>query len=188
MTTTADDIHATADSKMQKAIAAAQTEMASIRTGRANPMILDRVSVDYYGTPTPIRQMANVSVSEGQTLVIAPYDKGTMGDIEKALNKSDINLPVNNDGTALRLNVPPLNEERRKELVKQVKKMGEEGKVAIRNVRRDASADIDKLKKSDNLSEDEIKTRQDKLQKLTDKAVQQLEKLIAEKEKEVMSV
>jgi ribosome recycling factor len=186
--TTADDIHSTADGKMQKAIAATQHDMAAIRTGRANPLILDRVVLDYYGTPTPIRQMANVSVSDGQTLVIQPYDKGTLGDIEKALSKSDINLPVNNDGTVLRLNVPPLNEERRKELVKQIKKMGEEGKVAIRNVRRDASADIDKLKKSDNLSEDEIKTRHEQLQKLTDKAVQQLEKLISEKEKEIMEV
>jgi ribosome recycling factor len=188
MVTTADDILATADSKMQKAIAATQHDMGSIRTGRANPLLLDRVVLDYYGTPTPIRQMANVSVSEGQTLVIQPYDKNMLGEIEKAISKSDINLPVNNDGTTLRLNVPPLNEERRKELVKQVKKMGEEGKVAIRNVRRDSSGDIDKLKKTDNLSEDEIKQRHDQLQKLTDKAIQQLEKQVSEKEKEVMSV
>jgi len=132
--------------------------------------------------------MSNVSVSEGQTLVIQPYDKNMLSEIEKAISKSDINLPVNNDGTTLRLNVPPLNEERRKELVKQVKKMGEEGKIAIRNVRRDSSSEIDKLKKTDNLSEDEIKSRHDQLQKLTDKAIQQLEKQVAEKEKEVMSV
>src|SRR4051812_32322517 len=117
MVTTADDILAAADSKMQKAIAATQHDMGSIRTGRANPLLLDRVVLDYYGTPTPIRQMSNVSVSEGQTLVIQPYDKNSLGDIEKAISKSDINLPVNNDGTTLRLNVPPLNEERRKELV-----------------------------------------------------------------------
>jgi ribosome recycling factor len=188
MLETADEILATAENKMQKAIAATQNDMAAIRTGRANPLLLDRVVLDYYGTPTPVRQMANVSVSEGQTLVIQAYDKGMLGEIEKAISKSDINLPVNNDGTVLRLNVPPLNEERRKELVKQIKKMGEEGKIAIRNVRRDSGADIDKLKKSENLSEDEIKSRHEQLQKLTDKTIQQLEKQVAEKEKEIMSV
>jgi ribosome recycling factor len=184
----ADEIHSLAEEKMKKAIAAVQHEMGAIRTGRANPLILDRVSVDYYGTPTPVRQMANVSVQEGQTLVIQPYDKSTMNDIEKAISKSDINLPVNNDGTVLRLNVPPLNEERRRELVKMVKKIGEEGKVAIRNIRRDATSDIEKLKKTENLSEDEVKTRQDKIQKLTDKYTQQLDQLVADKEKEVMEV
>ncbi|HEY9686875.1 MAG TPA: ribosome recycling factor [Coleofasciculaceae cyanobacterium] len=184
----ADDIHSQAEDKMKKAIGAVQYEMGAIRTGRANPLILDRVSVDYYGTPTPVRQMANVSVQEGTTIVIQPFDKGMMGEIEKAISKSDINLPVNNDGTMLRLNVPPLNEERRKELVKMVKKIGEEGKIAIRNIRRDATADIEKLKKSENLPEDEVKTRQDKIQKLTDRYTQQLDQLVGDKEKEVMEV
>jgi ribosome recycling factor len=129
-----------------------------------------------------------VSVQEGTTIVIQPFDKGMMGEIEKAISKSDINLPVNNDGTMLRLNVPPLNEERRKELVKMVKKIGEEGKIAIRNIRRDATADIEKLKKSENLPEDEVKTRQDKIQKLTDRYTQQLDQLVGDKEKEVMEV
>jgi ribosome recycling factor len=184
----ADDIQSLAEDKMKKAIASAQYEMGAIRTGRANPLLLDRVNVDYYGTPTAVRQMANISVQEGQTIVIQPYDKGMLSEIEKAISKSDINLPVNNDGTVLRLNVPPLNEERRKELVKMVKKIGEEGKVAIRNIRRDATSDIEKLKKSENLSEDEIKLRQDKIQKLTDKSIQQLEQAVADKEKEVMEV
>lgn len=184
----AEDIQSLAEEKMKKAIASAQYEMGAIRTGRANPMILDRVSVDYYGTPTAIRQMANVSVQEGQTLVIQPYDKGMLIEIEKAISKSDINLPVNSDGAVLRLNVPALNEERRKELVKMVKKIGEEGKVAIRNIRRDATSDVEKLKKSDNLPEDEIKSRQDKIQKLTDKSIQQLEQIVSDKEKEVMEV
>ena len=184
----ADDIHALAEEKMKKAIASVQYEMGAIRTGRANPLILDRVVVDYYGTPTPVRQMANVSVQEGQTLVIQAYDKSSMMEIEKAISKSDINLPVNNDGQVLRLNVPPLNEERRRELVKLVKKIGEEGKIAIRNIRRDATSDVEKLKKSENLSEDEIKLRQEKIQKLTDRYTQQLDQLVSEKEKEVMEV
>lgn len=183
-----DDIYSLAEEKMKKAIASAQYEMGAVRTGRANPLILDRVSVDYYGTPTPIRQMANVSVQEGQTLVIQPYDKTAMAEIEKALSKSDINLPVNNDGQVLRLTVPPLNEERRKELVKLVKKIGEEGKIAIRNIRRDATSDVEKLKKNENLSEDEVKLGQDKIQKLTDKYTGQLDQLVSEKEKEVMEV
>lgn len=184
----ADEIHSLAEEKMKKALASVQHEMGAIRTGRANPLILDRVVVDYYGTPTPVRQMANVSVQEGQTLVVQPYDKSTLADIERAISKSDINLPVNNDGTVLRLNVPPLNEERRRELVKLVKKIGEEGKVAIRNIRRDATSDIEKLKKTENMSEDEVKLRQDKIQKLTDKYTAQLDQMISDKEKEVMEV
>lgn len=184
----ADDIHSLAEEKMKKAIASVQYEMGAIRTGRANPLILDRVNVDYYGTPTPVRQMANVSVQEGQTLVIQPYDKSSLIEIEKAISKSDINLPVNNDGQVLRLNVPPLNEERRRELVKMVKKIGEDGKVAIRNIRRDATSDVEKLKKSENLSEDEVKLRQDKIQKLTDRYTQQLDQMVGDKEKEVMEV
>ena len=188
MTITADEIQSQARGKMQKAVQSIQHEMSGIRTGRANPMMLDRVVVDYYGTPTPVRQMANVSVQEGTTLVIQPYDRGMGAEIEKAISKSDLNLPVNNDGTVLRLNVPPLSEERRKELVKSVKKIGEEGKVAIRNIRRDATADVEKLKKSANLSEDEIKDRQDAIQKLTDKFTTEVDQMVTNKEKEVMSI
>jgi len=184
----ADEIQKSTEEKMKKALIATQNEMAAIRTGRANPLILDRVSVDYYGTPTPVRQMANVSVQDGHTLVIQPYDKSSLNEIEKAISKSDINLPVNGDGSVLRLNVPPLTEDRRKELVKLVKKMGEEGKIAIRNIRRDGTSEIEKLKKSDNMPEDEVKQRQDKIQKLTDKYTAQLEQMVSDKEKEVMEV
>lgn len=185
---TAEEIHALAEEKMQKALGATQNDMGAIRTGRANPLILDRVQIDYYGTPTPVRQMANVSVQDGSTLVIQPYDKGQLAEIEKAIAKSDIGLTPNNDGSVLRLTIPPLSEERRKDLVKQVKKMGEDGKVAVRNIRRDATDEVEKLKKTANLPEDEVKRRQDQIQKLTDKYMQQLEKAVADKEKEVMEV
>lgn len=184
----ADEVRSKAEDKMKKAIASVQHEMGAIRTGRANPLILDRVSVDYYGTPTPVRQMANVTVSEGQTLVIQPYDKALMGEIERAIAKSDLNLPPNNDGSVIRLTIPALTEERRKEMVKVVKKLGEDGKVAIRNIRRDATQDIEKLKKAENMPEDEVKSRQDDIQKLTDRYIDSLERLVSEKEKEVMSV
>jgi len=185
---TAEEIQSLAESKMQKALAATQNEMGTIRTGRANPMILERVTVDYYGTPTPIRQMANVSVQDGTTLVIQPYDRGQLSEIERAIAKSDIGLTPNNDGAIIRLTVPPLTEERRKELVKLVRKYGEEGKVAIRNIRRDATDDVEKLKKSENLPEDDVKRGQDQIQKLTDRFTQQLDKMVSEKEKEVMEV
>lgn len=184
----AEEIHKDTEERMQKAVQSVQQELAGIRTGRANPFLLDRVSVDYYGATTPVRQMANVSVQEGQTLVIQPYDKGMLAEIEKAIAKSDLNLPPNNDGSVIRLHVPPLSEERRKEMVKQVKKSGEDGKVAIRNVRRDATSEIDKLKKTENLPEDAIKGWQDDIQKLTDKYTAQVDQAVSEKEAEVMQV
>ena len=187
-TTTPDEVYAKTEEKMKKAIAAVQHEMGGIRTGRANPLILDRVVVDYYGTPTPVRQMANVTVQEGQTLVIQPYDKSSLSDIEKAISKSDLNLPPNNDGVVIRLSIPPLTEERRKEMVKNVKKFGEDGKVAIRNIRRDATSEIDKLKKDLNLSEDEVKGRHDDIQKLTDRYTKEVDQLVVSKEKEVMEI
>ncbi|MGE0200967.1 MAG: ribosome recycling factor [Candidatus Melainabacteria bacterium] len=186
--TTSEDILTEAREKMKKAVASIHHQMGAIRTGRANPMLLDRVSVDYYGTPTPVRQIANVSVQEGQTLVIQPYEKSLLAEIEKAISKSDLNLPPNNDGTVLRLNVPPLSEERRQEMVKMVKKIGEEGKVAIRNIRREASTDVDKLKKSANLPEDEVKDRHEDIQKLTDQFTREVDTVVADKEKEVMQV
>ncbi|MEB3285942.1 MAG: ribosome recycling factor [Vampirovibrionales bacterium] len=188
MTTTADDILSKTEEKMQKAIQATQNELTTVRTGRANPMMLDRITLDYYGTPTAIKQMANISVQEGTTLVIQPYDRTQLAEIERAISKSDLNLPANNDGQVIRLNIPPLSEERRKEMVKSIKKMGEEGKVAVRNIRRDATADIEKLKKAENLPEDEVKQRQDKVQKLTDRYTGQLDQMIVEKEKELLQV
>jgi ribosome recycling factor len=185
---TAEDIFSQAEDKMKRAIAATQHELGAIRTGRPNPMLLDRVQVDYYGTLTPVRQMANVTVQDGQSLIIQPYDRSQLSEIEKAISKSDINLPPNNDGSVIRLNVPPLTGERRKELAKQVAKFGEEGKVAIRNIRREATSAIDTLKKSQNLSEDDIADWKDKIQKLTDRYTGQVEKVVADKEKEVMEV
>jgi ribosome recycling factor len=176
------------DSKMQKAITATQNEFNSLRTGRANPQILDRVVVDYYGTATPVRQMSNVSVPDGQTILIQPYDKSGLADIEKAISKSDLGLTPNNDGSVIRLNIPPLTEDRRKEMAKLVKKYSEEGKVAVRNVRRDSQDAIKKLEKEASLSEDEIKRHLEELQKLTDKFVAQLDTLGAEKEKELLTL
>ncbi len=185
---TIEQIHSEAENKMQKAIQATQAELASVRTGRANPQILDRITIDYYGAPTPLKQMANVSAPDGQTLLIQPYDKSILGEIEKAIAKSDLGLTPNNDGSNIRLSIPPLTEERRKELVKLVKKYGEEGKVAIRNIRRDATDAIKKMEKDENLPEDEVKRQLDEVQKLTDKYTGQLEKIIADKEQEILKI
>jgi ribosome recycling factor len=184
----AKEILAQCEEKMKKTITDARTEMNNIRTGKPNPMLLDKINVDYYGTPTPLRQIANVSSPDGQSLVIQPFDRTALTNIEKAILKSDLGLTPNNDAVVIRINFPPLTEERRKELVKQVKKNGEENKVAIRNVRRDATEAIKKLKKSDNLPEDEVKAKTDDIQKLTDKYIEQIERVVAEKEKEVLAV
>ena len=181
--TATDTIQADAERRMTKAIEATQNELATIRTGRANPMMLDRVVMDYYGSPAPIKQLANISVQEGQTLVIQPYDKGQLGDIERAISKSDVNLPVNSDGNVLRLTIPAMTEDIRKKMAKQVKSVGEEGKVAIRNVRREA---MDKLKADKDLSEDEQKREEESIQKLTDKHIKMLDEIVAAKEKEVL--
>lgn len=176
------------EEKMKKTINDTKVEMNNIRTGKPNPMLLDKITVDYYGTPTPLRQISNVSSPDGQSLVIQPFDRTALGNIEKAILKSDLGLTPNNDSVVIRINFPPLTEERRKELVKQVKKHGEEFKVAIRNVRRDATETIKKMKKSDNLPEDEVKNKTDEVQKLTDKYIEQIDKIIADKEKEVLAV
>lgn len=176
------------EEKMQKAIAACKKEFANVRTGRANPLILDKVHVEYYGVPTPLRQISTVSVQDGQTLVIQPFDKTILAEIEKSITKADIGLTPNNDGTVIRLKFPQPTEERRKELVKNVKKLGEESKVAIRNIRRDMSDDLKKLEKEENLPEDSVKGVQDDIQKLTDKYIKQVDTAIADKEKEVLTV
>ena len=163
-------------------------EFGSVRTGRANPAVLDKVVVDYYGAPTPIRQMAQVTVSEGVTLVITPFDKSIMREVEKAIIKAELGVAPNNDGTCIRLNFPPLTEERRRETAKEVKKYGEDTKVAIRNVRRDMVDSLKKIEKEENLPEDAVKDNQDKIQKLTDKYVGIIDSLVVEKEKEVMTV
>ena len=176
------------EEKMEKAIAQLKREFASVRTGRANPAVLDKVLVEYYVVPTQLRQMSQVTVSEGTTLVITPFDKTIIKDIEKALIKAELGVAPNNDGTCIRLNFPPLTEERRRETAKEVKKFGEDAKVAIRNVRRDMVDDLKKIEKEENLPEDTVKGNQEDIQKLTDKFVGLVDTLVSDKEKEVMTV
>ena len=163
-------------------------EYANVRTGRANPLILERISVEYYNTPTPLRQLSNVSVQDGQTLVITPFDKTIVNEIEKAIAKSDIGITPNSDGVCVRLTFPPLTEDRRKEICKSVKKMAEDAKVAVRNIRRDAGDDLKKKEKELNLSEDEVKNVQNDIQKLTDKYTKIIDGICQEKEQEVLKV
>ena len=176
------------EEKMNKTINVMTSEFASIRAGRANPAVLDKVLVDYYGTPTKIREMASVSVSEARVLVIQPYDKSSLKNIERAIQTSDIGINPANDGTVLRLTFPQLTEERRKEIVKQVSRMAEESKVAIRSIRRDANDRFKAMKKNGEATEDDVKSLETQIQKLTDKFVEEIEKLAAAKEKEVLSI
>ena len=176
------------EEKMEKALTQMKKEFASVRTGRANPAVLDKVIVDYYWVPTQLRQMSQVTVSEGTTLVITPYDKTILKDIEKAIIKAEIGVAPNSDGTCIRLNFPPLTEERRSETTKDVRKYGEDAKIAVRNIRRDMVDEIKKIEKTENLPEDMVKDNQDKVQKLTDKYVGIIDSLVSEKEKEVMTV
>ncbi len=173
--------------KMEKSYNSLTSELATIRAGRANPHVLDKLTVDYYGSPTPIQQVANVSVPEARMIQIQPWEKSMVKEIEKAILTSDIGINPTNDGTVIRLVFPELTEERRKELVKDVKKKGEAGKVAVRNIRRDGNDTFKKLKGTE-VSEDEIKDLEDKLQKLTDKYIAQIEKAVEAKSKEVMTV
>lgn len=176
------------EEKMQKSIAALENDFKSIRAGRANPAVLDKITVDYYGTPTKIDQMAAISVPEARMLVIQPWDMSTLSKIEKAILASDIGLNPNNDGKVLRINFPPLNEERRRDLVKEVSKTGEEGKVAVRSIRRDANEKLKSLKKDSKISEDDLKVGEDKVQKLTDKYCKLIDELTKSKEKEIMDI
>jgi len=176
------------EDKMKKSVASTQKEFANIRTGRANPMILDAINIEYYGAPTPLKQMANVSVQDGQTLVITPFDKTCIGNIEKEILKSDLGIMPNNDGINIRLVFPQLTEERRKGLVKEIKKTGEDSKVAIRNIRREMADSLKKMEKDENLPEDAVKQQQDEIQKLTDKFVKEIDSVVSAKETEVMSI
>ena len=175
------------DEKMQKTIHALDTELASIRAGRANPNILNKLTVEYYGTPTQIQQVANISVPEARMIQIQPWEKKIIKDIEKAILMSDIGINPTNDGTVIRLVFPELTEERRKELVKDVKKKGEASKVAVRNIRRDGNDAFKKLKGTD-VSEDEIQDLEDQIQKLTDKYIKEVDAAVDAKSKEVMTV
>ena len=175
------------EEKMQKSYDFLVNDLGTIRAGRANPHVLDRVKVDYYGTPTPIQQVGNVTVPEARILQIAPWEKSLIKEIEKAIMASDVGITPTNDGSLIRLVFPELTEERRKELVKDIKKRGEENKVAIRNTRRDGNDALKKLAKTE-VSEDEIKELEDKLQKLTDKFIKEVDKLVEEKSKEILTV
>lgn len=176
------------EEKMQKSYDFLVTDLGSIRAGRANPHVLDKIRVDYYGTPTPIQQVGNITVPEPRVIQIAPWEKSLIKDIEKAIMMSDVGITPSNDGSLIRLVFPELTEERRKELVKDVKKRGEENKVAIRNTRRDGNDAFKKLAKTDEVSEDQIKELEEDLQKLTDKFIKEIDKLVEEKSKEILTV
>ena len=176
------------EKKMQKALDVLKADLATIRAGRANPSILDKVMVDYYGTPTPINQVANINVPEPRLITIQPWEKNMMKEIEKAILKSDLGLNPNNDGISIRLNIPQLTEQRRQEIVKMVSKKIEDAKIAIRNVRRDGVDMVKKLEKDKQIPQDESKKAQEDLQKITDKYEKDADVIMKEKEKEIMSV
>ena len=179
-----EEIKKSGEQKMDKCISQLKKELTTIRTGRANPLILDKVLVDYYGAPTKLNQMAQISVQDGTTLVITPFDKTIVKEIEKALIKADLGITPSSDGIVVRLVFPPLTADRRKE----VKAMGETAKVAVRNVRRDLGDEIKKIEKAENLPEDAVRDAQDSIQKLTDKFIKIIDETVSEKEKEVMTV
>ena len=174
--------------KMEKSINVYSEKLAEVRAGRANPAILNKVKIDYYGTPTPINQVAGISVPEARLIVIQPWDLSVLKEIEKAILASDIGINPNNDGKVIRLAFPELNEERRKELVKDVKKMAEEAKVAVRAIRRDGIEEAKAEQKEGNMTEDELKNAENEIQKLTDKHIEEIDEILSKKEKEIMSV
>ncbi|ABG52825.1 ribosome recycling factor [Trichodesmium erythraeum IMS101] len=177
-----------AEEKMQKAIEATKNSFNTVRTGRANASLLDRVMVEYYGSPTQLKSMANIGIPDASTITIQPYDKTSLGLIEKAINMSDVGLTPNNDGSIIRLNIPALTAERRQEMVKKTAKLAEEGKVSIRNIRRDAVDSIRKQEKNSDISKDESRDLQDKVQKKTDKYIAKIDELLAAKEKDMTTV
>lgn len=183
-----DDLFGDADRRMHKAIEALKLDLTSIRTGRASSALVDRITVDYYGTPTPINQVATISVPEARLLLIQPWDRKMLADIEKAIQKSDLGINPSNDGQVIRLAIPPLNEERRREMVKTVHKKLDEHKVAIRNIRRDAHDKLREREKKKEISEDELKRSAERLQKLTDRFIDEMEKIGRSKEQEILEV
>lgn len=176
------------DDKMKKAISSLETNFANIRAGRANPKILDKITVDYYGTATPLNQVGNVSVPEARVILIQPWESNLIKEIEKSLLASDIGITPNSDGKVIRLTFPELTEDRRKQLTKEIKKNGEDSKVVVRNIRREGMDALKKMQKNSEITEDELKTYEDKLQKLTDKYVAEIDKVVASKSEEVLKV
>ena len=182
------DILSDCEETMTKSIANLQQELAGIRTGKANPALLDSIKVNYYGQMTPLSQVANIAIPDPRLITIQPWDKSLVPEVEKAIQGSELGLNPQSDGTLIRLPIPPLTEERRKELVKLVKRVGEDSKVSVRNIRRDTNDKIKKLEKDHDISEDELHTRQDEVQKITDKYIKQVDEVIDAKEKEIMEI
>ena len=180
------EVYKEATSKMEKTLQVLRSDLASIRAGRANPHILDRIMVDYYGTPTPINQVGNISSPEPRLLVISPWEPNMIPAIEKEIMKSDIGITPNNDGKVIRLVFPELTEERRKELVKMINKYGEESKIAVRSIRRDANDTLKKMKKANEITEDEQRLGENEIQSITDNHIKQIDEIVKEKEKEIM--
>lgn len=185
---TTKEVYSSHEEKMKRALEALRRELASLRAGRATPALLDKVTVEYYGTPTPISQVANIAVPEPRMITIQPWEKSLVAQIEKAIMKSDLGLTPNSDGSVIRLNIPQLTQQRRTELVKMVHKKSEESRVAVRNLRRDANDSVKKLEKDKLISEDETKKAQEDIQKLTDKYIKEIDRIMAGKEKEIMEV
>lgn len=183
-----EKVISTSKEKMEKTVQSLSRELATVRAGRANPALLDKVVVDYYGTATPLNQLSNISAPEPRLLVIQPWDKSAIGDIEKAILKSDLGLTPNTDGNIIRIAIPQLTEERRKELVKLVRKMAEESRVAVRNIRRDANDEIKSMEKSGDISQDDSRRLQDEIQELTDEYVEKINEVLSAKEEEIMEV
>jgi ribosome recycling factor len=183
-----DEFLADAKSRMHKSVESTRNELATVRTGRASPHLLDRIIVDYYGTETPLKQLSNIATTEARLLTLTPYDKSAIGSIEKAILESDVGLTPNNDGNVIRLAIPELTEERRKEMVKVVHGVAEEGRVAVRNIRRDVMHDLRELKKEGEVGEDEERGSESELQKLTDDAIGEIDGLLKGKEEEILEV
>ncbi len=183
-----DQIYAQMKDDMGKAIAGLEKALSRVRTGRASLSLLDGIKVEYYGTPTPLNQMASLSIPENRLIVISPWDTGVINSIEKAIQKADLGMNPTSDGKVIRLSIPPLTEERRKDLVKQVKKMGEECKIKLRNARREANEHLKALKTENKLSEDDLHLAQEEVQKLTDKQIEKTDAIITVKEKEIMEI
>jgi ribosome recycling factor len=184
----ADELYEPFEIKMTKTISVLREEFRTIRAGRANPALLEKITVDYYGAQTPINQLGNISVPEARMILIQPWEAKLLKDIEKAIQKSDIGINPNNDGKVIRLTFPVLNEERRKELIKQIKKLSEEAKVAVRAIRRDAVETFKKQKKSNEMTEDDLKDAEKEIQSITERFIVEVDKAMAEKEKEIMEI
>jgi ribosome recycling factor len=183
-----DELLKDAEDRMRKSVESSRGELATVRTGRASPHLLDRITVDYYGSQTPLKQLANVATSDARLLTVTPFDKGSIGEIEKAIQESDVGLTPSNDGSVIRLQIPELTEERRREMVKVVHGVAEEGRIAVRNIRRDTMSDLRELKKEGEAGEDDERRAETALQKQTDEAIAEIDEALKGKEEEILEV